>query len=266
MNVMPRLAALAAAAFACALAATPARAGVVIHFETKAAGDAAPRPATLWIEADRLRVESSEGTMIYRDDKRVLWVMEGDKKSYMEMTEKDAEKVSGAMSEMQAQLAALPPEQRAMVEQMMKGQMASMGSPSAAPREPLAYAKTGKSETINGWACTSWDATRGGRREQELWVTGFTDFGLKESDFAACQRLAEFLAKMGGPIAEQVGDQPFARKLGGGADALPGVPVRTIDLDPRGATTHELKKVAREEIPSSKFDLPAGYAKQDLGL
>ena len=51
-------------------------------------------------------------------------------KSYIVMDEAMLDEVSAqmseAMKEMEAQLASMPPEQRAMVEQMMKGQMQGM--------------------------------------------------------------------------------------------------------------------------------------------
>ena len=63
--------------------------------------------------------------MIFDGGKQVLYIVDPARKTYMEMTKADADRlgaqVQGAMAQMQAQLEKLPPAQRAQMEAMLKG-------------------------------------------------------------------------------------------------------------------------------------------------
>ena len=250
-----------------------APAGVVIQYENTHPGhQTREKTGTMWVEKDRLRMDMGERAAIYRVDKQVLWVLQEKEGTYMEMSKEQmkqvGEQLQSAMTQVQEQIKDLPPEQRKMVEQMMAGKMGEQGTKGQGPKkeEPRTLAKTGKTETINGYPCVSYEATRGGRREQEIWVTDWKRFDLSAADFKVLEDFSVFIKDAMGPLVRQFSPsfmQKYADTEGPGA--VPGVPIRTVTDGPGGQSMTELKKIAREEIPASRFEIPAGLKKQPTG-
>ncbi|MDH3476427.1 MAG: hypothetical protein OEM59_22335, partial [Rhodospirillales bacterium] len=118
--------------FLCALftlAGTAAWAGVVIEMEvTDSPSEVEAATDTIYADGKKLRIDPHESqgggrmSMIFRDDE--LWILDHDKKRCQTIDKQGIEELSteigGAMKEMEAQLAKLPPDQRAMMEKMMK--------------------------------------------------------------------------------------------------------------------------------------------------
>jgi len=250
-----------------------ALAGVVIQSETT--NPAHPRrdtKGTMWLEKDRLRMDMGEQAAIYRADKQVLWVLREKAGTYFEMTKEQmkhaGEQVSSAMAQAQEQLKDMPPEQRKMVEQMMAGKMGGQGAEGggAQKEEPRTLARTGKTETINSYPCVSYESTRGTRIEEEIWVTDWKQFDLKAADFKVLEDFSVFIKDAMGPLTRQLSTalmQKYADAEGPGA--LPGVPIRTVMHRLGGESITELKKITREAIPASRFELPSGLKKESVG-
>jgi len=76
-------------------------------------------------------------------------------------------KMDDMMAQMRAKMANLPPDQRAMIEQMAK-QNGVLNFGTAAPQKPAVYdaQPTGGADTINGRACKLWNVTSRRRAEQ----------------------------------------------------------------------------------------------------
>jgi hypothetical protein len=89
------------------------------------------RTSQIQIEKTRMRaeVEGPNGlqVMIFDGTKEVLWAINTERKTYTEMTKADVDQMAGqmnaAMSQMQAQMAQMPPAQREQMERMMAGRM-----------------------------------------------------------------------------------------------------------------------------------------------
>ncbi|HWP84165.1 MAG TPA: hypothetical protein VNN17_03170, partial [Terriglobia bacterium] len=118
--------------------APAALAGTVIKQQELTPGNATARQTvTIYLDADKLRVEgnnpsSGQYVVIFDKAKQVMWFAEPSKGTYLELTAAQVQamgaQMQGAMSQMQeamkqmeAEMANLPPQQRAMMEQMMKG-------------------------------------------------------------------------------------------------------------------------------------------------
>src|SRR5258706_16473806 len=89
-------------------------------------------PATIYVESDRLKVVMPDTTVIFRSDQNKAWVITPEKRTYMEFTAETIRVFGGqiagaqalfnaAQAQLQAQLALLPPEQRARVEAQLGG-------------------------------------------------------------------------------------------------------------------------------------------------
>ena len=260
---------IAAFASSLGLASGVAFAGVVIQFENKTLGKDKPdQTGTIFIESDRLRMQGGAQNAIFRGDKQVLWTIEEKRGVYHEMTKEQmkaiGEQTASAMTQLQGNLDQLPPEQRKMVEQMMARKTGQ--APAAAKKEDArTFVKTGKTETINGYPCVSYDAMRAGKREQELWVTDWKRFDLKAADFQVFQDFAAFVKEMMGPLAGRFTtgfDEKFSDHEA--PDAIPGLPIRVITFGEGGDHVTEMKKIAKESIPPATFEVPAGLEKQSM--
>lgn len=256
---MSLLRSLGSGALALLLLASAARAGVVMQFEHREADGQPPVIGTAWINPDRVAMVIDEQTMIYRADEQVLRTWSEGSKTYQEITKETAAGISDAMKQMQDMLQSMPPEQRAMVEQMMKQRGApAMSAAPAAPAGPAEIVATGKTQTLRGWACSSYEERRDGRSESELWVTDWAGFGLVPSDFTVFKSLAEFVKTMAGPMAKQM-ESAYARSWED--ERLPGVPVRIVTLPDK--SVHDITKLERQDIPASRFEVPAGMTPDD---
>ncbi len=116
--------------------------------------------------------------MLFDDKAQVLRLVNEDGKQYFDITKDFGSTMdpSGQMAKMQKQLEALPKEQRAMAESMMKQAMGSMSS----RQEQLVYNWTNDKQKIAGYDCTRVEGMRGPRKVTEY--CGSTSPDLKVSD------------------------------------------------------------------------------------
>jgi hypothetical protein len=185
-----------------------AMAGVVVTATHTRLDTRQPGTATTYVEADRLKMVNPDVTMIFRGDLNRVWTIDTQKRSYVEMTPETMQQFGGQMTnlsaqmsaaqaQMQAQLAQLPPEQRAMMEQMLAGRGLGgapggrAGGPPAPPQS--AYTKTGQSKTIANWRCDVYRYAVNGRPEQDLCLAPIAAVGMSAADFQVLERLARFM-------------------------------------------------------------------------
>ena len=216
-----------------------------------------PLTIQVQIEATRMRTDmvgpnGAVQAMIFDGGKQVLYIVDPARKTYMEMTKADADRlaaqVQGAMAQMQAQLEKLPPQQRAQMEAMMKG----LGG-AAAPQ----YTRTG-SDTVGRWTCDKYDLMLDGQKIGEVCNVNPTTLGFGATDFDVMRQMAEFYSAMGPQVrglVPGVGIDP-----GGNA----GIPVKTIMMFQGQTITTEVIEAGRQTFPDSLFAVPAGFTKQDM--
>jgi hypothetical protein len=129
----------------CGCVAVAAEAGVYVERIVRNVADGTVVPGVnMYIEKGMARIEDLRGkrphVTIFRDE--AMYILEPAKKTYSVMDKASVERMSGqmgdAMQQMQAELAKMSPEQRAMVEQMMKqgGGGPGMGPPGAGDGKP----------------------------------------------------------------------------------------------------------------------------------
>jgi len=256
-----------AAAAACALV-LPALAanGIVISLKSTANGGP-PVTNQIQIDPNHMRAEvtgasGAKSAVVFDGVKQVMDIVDVEKKTYFEITKSDvdgmAAQLSSAMSQMQQQMANLPPEQRARIEAMMKGR----GMPGVtAPASKPFYKKTG-SATVGKWKCDLYEGYEGERKTSEVCAASPSALGLTDSDFTISKQVAEFFGK----LFPQRANEMFS--IGSVADrGYDGVPVRTTIYNEGGrVTTTELTDVSRQNIPESTFTVPAGFQKTDSPL
>lgn len=228
------------------LLVTISQAGVVMVSEVNSGGKTSINKA--YVENNKLRVDSKDArtdtTMIFRGDKKLMWMIQNNKKTYHEMTEADIKKMKskmdGAMKKMEAQMKNMPPAQR----KMMKGQTV---------RE-ITYKKVASNQKVGKWNCDKYAVLENGARVATVWTTKWRSFGIGSGDFKVFDSLSNMM-KNNMPSGYSLDYKPFSRKSG-----LNGVPVKRVGKN-GGWVMKEIKK---QGINNSKFNLPGGLTKKDL--
>jgi hypothetical protein len=180
---------------------------------------------------------------------------------YREMDRQSMEQVSqqlqGAMAQMQSQLQNLPPEQRARIEQMMKGRMGQAGA------APVRTAYTAKgSGSVSGFPCTKYEGARGGEKVAELCAAKPADVRFSPTDFQVFEKMREFSGNLMSGLANSM---PFNNRLADLAQpGYDGFPIQQTSYSGGQAVTKmEMKSLERANLSDAEFSL-GGAKKVDL--
>jgi hypothetical protein len=222
-------------------------------------------------DATHVRTEVRQGadpvTVVFDGSAQVLRLINPVRKSYSELTQAEAQQMgqqlSTTLAMMQAQLAKLPPEQRKIMEDMLKGRggRGLPGLPGADPSaaERTTYTRTGTSK-VGQWPCTTYDGLRGTEKVSEICAARGSDFGLTAADFQVTRQLSDFLRSLLPQVADDIALFGSAEEQG-----FSGFPVRrTTFSNGQPVSTTELIEVKREAIPESMFTVPAGFTKESI--
>ena len=246
-----------------------AQAGVALDMVTKDMSGKEQERSQIFAQDGFLRLDSDGGpfaadvSLIF-DGTRFL-VMDHGEKTYVIMDEamltRMTDKMNEAMEQMKAELAKMPPEQRAMAEQMMQSQMQGMmgeSEPAAPPRVEV----TGSSEW-DGRACTLYDVFENDIKTQEICSAPLDQVGGAAEMMDTFQGMARFVKKLSeslpGPLGSSFNEHP-----GMVAELIEGFPVRTVEFQMGKPVSEVLLEAIREEaLPDTKFEVPDGYKLQD---
>jgi len=247
------------------LAAAPLWAGVRIKAEFTDLKTNTTTQQEMLLDNDRLRVNISDA-----DGKRssVLFLTDGGRErmvmldparnEYREMDRQSMEQVSqqlqGAMAQMQSQLQNLPPEQRARIEQMMKGRM---GQSAAAPVRTTYTAKG--SGSVSGFTCTKYEGIRGGEKVVELCAAKPADVHYSTADFQVFEKMREFSGNLISGLANMAAvNNRVADLMQPGYDGFPIQQTSYSGGQP--VTKMEMKSLERANLSDADFSL--GSAKK----
>jgi hypothetical protein len=186
--------------------AAPTFAGVRIQLDSTDLTTGEVTKREILVDAERLRMnetgKSTNTSVLFLTDggRNRLVVLDKAKNEYREIDQQTVEQLSGQMSaataKMQEQMKNLTPEQRAMMEQMMKGR----GLPGAAAASVTTAARTTYtskgSGTANGFACTKYEGTRGAEKVSEVCAASPSELKFAASDLQVYEKMKEFSASM----------------------------------------------------------------------
>ena len=178
------------------LAAQAASAGVYIESVNRdiAAGTTTPKQK-IYVQNGSGRFMDPEGrSSLIKGN--TLYMIDDKDKSYIVFDkatmEQVAKKLSAQMEQLKQQMAKLPPEQRAQMEQMLGG-----AGLNGTPRT-VDVADTGKSDKVEGRACKIWDVTRDGVLDEQICVVPYSALPGKENIstvFGSFAKVFEEMAK-----------------------------------------------------------------------
>jgi hypothetical protein len=253
-----------------ALACSAGWSGVVIEMEVAEAGSSGEAATdTIYTQGKMVRMDphptkgSDDMSVLFRDE--TLWMIDHKKKVCQKIDKEGmkevGEQLGSAMKEMEAQLAELPPEQRAMMEKMMKGKMSAGAGMGEAPPRRI---ETGGTEQVGEYSCTVHTLYSG---DEKVWAVCAAEesavgpvaeakeaFGAM-SEFA--EQLREIMKQL--PFAGMI-DTPF-----NDMNELDGFPVR-VRTYRKGKLASEttLKSVNRQDLADDVFAVPDKYKVKNL--
>ena len=271
---------LASCVLMAVLMTAPAFGGVVFEVETTDHTGSDPQAslAKVWADGDLLKAsiassgQTEDGEMIYRGEKREMIVVNHGEQTYFVIDDAMIQAIGGqlsqAMQQMQEALKDVPPEQRAMVEQMMKKNMPQMDEPAKSKTE---MKKTSDRAKKNGYACTRYEVFENGKKVRDVWVTDWDNVEGGSEVAASFKGLSEFiqglldslssLGGMAGGMASQFNVDSFAFMKD-----LDGFPVVTQEFGADGSIQSEsvLRSAERRTFDPADFEPPKGYRLQQM--
>ncbi len=239
--------------------------GMVLHFEAKnLKSESSVQKGVMYIQGKSITMkmggEDNKAFTIFRGDKELIWAVDDQKKEYTEIDKETIEKLgqvmNTAMKQMEAQLANVPPEQRAMVKEMMKKQMQPAQS---SEKIKMSFVNTGKKKKINGYPCTKYEVLREKEMVREMWITEWANFKNSKETVEAFKTMSDFFTS----LMEAFKNSPFINSLDNPYSynkKLNGFPVEVTELDdgkPSLITT--LKNSEKKNISANLFEPPKGY-------
>lgn len=259
---------------ALALSVPTLSAGILVVATQESPGGGDAEKTTMQIDRDRIRVESegpdSRGAMIFRGDRQVMWMIDYEEKTYFEVTPKDLQRMKSTMEDsmaamrkqMEEQLKDLPPEQRRMVEDMMKTRMPPV-SAKQAPEDKVTYTKVASGQRFQRWTCDKYEGRRGGEKVSEVCSASVAALGLNPDNLRAWRQLAEFFKAFDPAGAEGLlapSSEDWEKDQG-----YPGIPVHEISYsDGKPESESKIQEIRQQDFSPSVFEIPAGFRKEAI--
>jgi len=251
--------------------AAGAQAGVVIEMtERGARGPQSGVLQRMFVQGGNARIEALDasgrvtGLMFFKND--ALIMVEQNEKSYYVMDRATiaelGKTMNASMNKMQAELSRLPPDQRAMMEQMM-GKMGGSAMPQAPQKAAAPQSRnTGKSASVSGQSCTLWDVTEAGVLVQQLCVVPMKNVPGQRELVNVMERMAKLMSE----FRKAMPQVPVASSGLEASAEINGFPILLRDYvggRPSGREL-ELKEWSEQNISASQFEVPAGYRQRDM--
>jgi hypothetical protein len=269
--------------FAAALfVAGTAQAGVFIEMSDHdvASGKMTPRH-NLYAQGGMLRADSTDGhtVVVFKDNS--MFMLDSSNKTYRVLDKAAMDQMAGkmndVMSQMQAKMAAMPPEQRATMERMMQSMGTSMpGAAGAAKPHVYDAQDAGTSGSAGGRSCHMWNATRDGKPTEQMCVVPESSLPGTAEVMTAIRNAAAFNQQFLDGMQAHGGAAASLSSGSGGIMAqhlnvmqkIGGVPVATRHYDSTTGALDSTESVMTQwqqrSIDASQFEIPAGYTRKDF--
>lgn len=246
---------------AATLVAGPAIAGTEMHMSIQDLDSKTTAPLRTFTQDGKLRIEEGERVvMIFRD--KALYALDTQERTYHVLDQKSlqqlADQLNPVLKQMQEQLAQLPPEQRAQMEQLMGGQIPGMGAP---PKVEMR--RTARNGEYGGHACRYVEVMENGTLSDEVCVTdakrlqGADEFMAVVKEMSALMK--QFTSAIQIPLAQVT--ERYSTKF----DELGGLPVFTRHYsDGKPDSETRLESIRSHSLPGTLFEIPQGYTRKDM--
>lgn len=235
------------------LTCSMASAGTVMEYVTKNSG----RTHTVMkISEGRVLVadQGQADSMLYTEQGDRMYIINHDERQYSMLDEEAMKRLSGqvdaAMSELDEQLASLPPAQREQMKKMMGGMM-DMGKKMMEPE----ITRTGRSGEYSGIACEYVNLRIPNVMESEMCVAEIGSLDIPADDLATMESMNEHMQRISDMMSESLGmNIPF--------NQVGGIPVFIRDEDTPSGRVLQVNPDA--SVSGSEMNIPDGYREVPL--
>lgn len=211
------------------------------------------------IAGGRVAMQQAGQQVIFDSQRQTLAVLQPAEKRYVLIDEAGARQMgataTGLMQGLESALAQLPPEQRA----QLQGAMGQMGAEPASLVPTLSMNDSGRSSQVGGRRCRIWQTLVNGRLETEQCLVARSSLGLPAEDSRTLDAFVGFTERMAatmGPLGGMVAELKNLRDQ---------FPVQTTEFAGKRRLVRELAVQSHARLPAARFEIPAGYQRQELG-
>lgn len=252
------------------LAAAPLSAGVALDMVTTDASGQIIEAMKVYAQSGKIRMDGvgqpadEQMSMIFLGEE--FLVLDHANQTYIvvdaAMIADVGSKMEVAMQKMEAQLANMPPEQRAMVEEMMQGQMQGLMGAQSEKRIPPRVEKIGAGQWESK-PCTQYAVYKGAEKTQEICAAPLDEIQGVGEAMSAFESMAGFMNMLSESMPEPMGSA-MAENPMELIDQIDGFPVRRVDFS-HGQIVSEttLEGVVEQVLDENLFAVPADYTRQD---
>ncbi len=266
----------------CAVMVAPLEAGVVMNLRTTDYSSPAPavEETRMVVDSGVLRMDITSPrrrageetsprnhTLVFRDgESSSITVIDHRQKSFSVI---DQESMAAFGTEMRMMMqatsmrvAALPPEQRAIVQKMLESQY----GPDRGEGRPAAgtVIRTSERQTASGLPCVKYEVFQGGKKLREVWVAPPAAVRGGEPALTLLREMSDFYSTLMGSlekVAPGLGSFRSDRSPFEDLARMNGFPVLTRNFaGGRVDTEIALLSVEEQRLSAAEFELPAGYS------
>ncbi|HEU4530162.1 MAG TPA: hypothetical protein VFR59_03220 [Steroidobacteraceae bacterium] len=216
---------------------------------------------TLQVEAGQLRMEQTdaegkpaESGLIFKND--TIYGLNHAGRTYTVVDRATIARIADRMGQnykkMQEQIEQMPPEQRDAMEVAMRGSKTE-------------FAKSGRSEKVDGKNCQIWEGTREGEKVIEYCVVPYASVAGGQEVVNTMKNLMNLMQAMYDAMSgAAMGASPFTTEWEG-VNSIDGFPV-VVRVFEEGTPMSEnrLKSSRSLAVPADRFEVPTGYTLQKM--
>jgi hypothetical protein len=251
------------------LAVSLVNADVTMKMETRDKSGELRNPSWAYVGGtDRLRIdyecnetgEEPQNSMIFRADRDSMYMVDHKRKEYTvfdrESVEAIASQMNEAMRQMNEQLAQMPPEQREMMEKMLKGRLPEGGG------QPFSM-DVRDMGIDQGYR--KYEVWVNSEKQSEVWTSTPSELGISQNSLEVFKRMAGFFSTLmkafsSNPMfGASLGKSPFA-----GLQNMQGFPVRTRNLMDGSETRTSVESILA--VGADAFEIPSRYKERKMRM
>lgn len=222
----------------------------------------------MMIKGNKVRVDvpGGQNAMIFDAAADTIYVLELDKKKYLEMDPELFTKLTAGISAMQAQLqaklASLPEAQRAQMAAMMSKLGQGMLDGGKTPE--IKHVETGRKEKVGDYDAEVVEVTEDGVKTAVYYVVKRESLNVGDSEYAVLQEFQGFMERM---MKSLPGGLKQKMKLQALMAKQNRLPVRVDEVEGQTVTqSNQLVGVSDEKLAAELFEIPADFQKQEMPL
>lgn len=251
---------------------------VMFIMEYNQTGSDKPEIINVYIKNDLMKMDfletgsSATASMIFNAQTNEMIALDHSKKSYFVMDKETIKRISGqvnaAILQMEEAMKGMSPEEREMMNKMMKGKMPDFMGQSKYT-EPV-FKQLGN-DMVNGYSCIKYDVFKGDEKTMQYCVTDWSNIKGGDEIKSTMLRMSLFMEELYKSLSSGsnmiASSMEFERNVFTETSKLGGFPIHAVNYyggAVSGITSFTSSNNSKIDI--SYFEPPSDYKKQNLNM